>query len=414
MANQLADMGIIGMGVMGGNLALNIASHDFSVAVWDRNAEKVENLTKKAGDFSILGAENLETFISTLKKPRVVLLLVPAGKPVDQVIDSLMEDLEPHDIIIDGGNSHFTDTNRRLEQLTAAQIQFIGMGISGGSKGARYGPSMMPGGPQTAYERVRPMLEKAAAKVNGDSCVAYLGKGSAGHYVKMVHNGIEYAFMQLIAESFHLLKTAAGLDNRQISQIFEKWDNGKLGSFLIEITSWVLQQKDELASGYLVDVILDAARAKGTGKWTSQDAMDLQVPVPAIDMAVIMRDLSAYKTERTALSKKYQSSYKGEANLPDDFIDTLEDALYFSLITTFAQGFSLLHRASGEYGYDLNLAEVARIWRGGCIIRAKLLDPIRGAFQKKNDLANLLADDDFGELLKSRISALRSVAQAGI
>ncbi len=395
-----ADIGVVGLGVMGRNLAYNIADHGFGVVGYDRDDAKVDAMTDDAGTDSVSGAHSLTEMMAVLKKPRAVLLLVPAGKPVDAVIGELKAHLDAGDIIIDGGNSHFTDTNRHADELAADGIHFLGVGVSGGSEGARNGPSMMPGGPKEAYDRVKGIFEAIAAKVDGDSCVTYLGPGSAGHYVKMVHNGIEYAIMELIAEAYDLLRRLTQMSNDDIADVFEEWNKGLLASFLVDITSTILRVRDTETTQHLIDMILDAARQKGTGKWTSQDAMELQVPVPTIDAAVSMRDMSGYKQEREDAAKVFPPADINNAPGRKELIVQLEGALHFAIVAAYAQGFSLLRAASEKYNYHLNAADIARIWRGGCIIRAGMLDNMRRAFGSKRDLPNLIISKPFAGVLR--------------
>jgi 6-phosphogluconate dehydrogenase len=303
MENQKYDIGMVGLGVMGRNLVLNIADHGFSVVGLDKNPKQVQALEKEADGRKVHGVEDIEAFIKYLKKPRAVMMLVPAGPPVDSVIQDLIPHLEPGDLIIDGGNSHFTDTDVRAKALKERELLYMGMGISGGEHGARFGPSMMPGGPKAAYDRVKPILDAAAAKVGGEPCVTYLGSGSAGHYVKMVHNGIEYGVMQLIAESYDLMKRGLGLSDEKLGEIFKGWNEGELRGYLMEITGNIFQETDAETAKYLIDVILDEAKQKGTGMWTSQDAMEIQVPLMTIDVAVAMRNLSALKDEHFTASR---------------------------------------------------------------------------------------------------------------
>ena len=328
------------------------------------------------------------------------------------MIGEILPFLEPGDVLIDGGNSHFTDTDRRIESLSEKQVLFLGLGVSGGESGARYGPSLMPGGPREAYDRVAPVLQAAAAQVNGEPCVAYLGPGSAGHYVKMVHNGIEYGLMELIAETYDFLKRALGLQPRDLAAIFEQWNREELNSFLIEITSKIFRRLDDKTGQPLVDLILDKAKQKGTGMWTTEEALHLQVGTPTIDMAVVMRDLSGFKSEREAAAQvlgRPQIAFAGDRQL---FISRLKNALFACLITTYAQGMALLKKASETYGYGLNLEAVARIWRGGCIIRSALLEHIRSAFLARADLPNLLLDPYLRQEFRSREDDLRQVVSA--
>jgi len=414
MEQQLYDYGMIGLGTMGLNLLYNMCDHGYSVAGFDSDISKVENLKKSKGDYQIYGAQNIKEFLDVLKKPRAIMLLVPAGHIVDLVIEELKPLISPSDIIMDCGNSHFTDTDRRIEYLAKDNIHFMGVGVSGGESGARYGPSIMPGGSKEAYERVAPMLEAVSAKIKNEPCVTYIGRGSAGHYVKMVHNGIEYGLMQLIAECYQLLKEITGISNEELHVIFSNWNNGPLQSYLIEITSLIFTQKDDLTQNFLIDMILDSAHQKGTGKWMSQNAMDLQVPVPAIDAAVSARDLSAFKNERVSASQKLKGPVTNLFNNKNEFAKIIEQALYFSMITTFSQGISLMRLASIEYKYDLNPEEVVKIWRGGCIIRASLLENIRLVFQQNPELQNLMESGEISEKLNSSQEEVRKVIKIAV
>lgn len=344
------------------------------------------------------------------------MLLVPAGKAVDAAILSLLPFLEENDIVIDGGNSHFTDTNRRVAELNEKGIHFVGMGISGGEKGARFGPSMMPGGDKEAYERLRPIFEAISAKVNNEPCVTYMGTGSAGHYVKMVHNGIEYGIMQLISEVYDLLKRGLNYSDEDLQKTFEDWNQGELQSYLLEITGEVLNKFDDITGNRLVNLISDRAMAKGTGKWTSQNAMDLQSPIPVIDAAVTMRDLSTYKDERVRASEslKFNNPEKVSADLDTGWIDQIKEAYHFAMITIYAQGMAQLHKASMEYNYGLNPENIARIWRGGCIIRALCLEDFRQAFNRDAKLPNLMLDEQIGGLLVSKQHSLRATIKLAI
>ncbi len=414
MNDRMYDIGVIGLGVMGRNLALNVADHGFSAAGYDRNPDQGRALEKEGAGKEVRGTASMEEFVKVLRQPRAVLLLVPAGEPVDQVIGQLSNLLDEGDLIIDGGNSHFVDTNRHDRALAAKHIRFLGMGVSGGEKGARFGPSMMPGGAEEAYERVQDILEAIAANVDGEPCVTYLGPGSAGHYVKMVHNGIEYGLMQLISETYDFMKRVLGLTNDELAEVYESWNDGELQSFLIEITGQIFRRDDDETDNRLIDVVLDAARQKGTGKWTSQDAMELQAPVPVIDAAVAQRDMSDYKEERVAAEKLLHGpkpSFDGKRNR---VIDTLEQALRFAMITTYAQGMAQLKAASAKYEYELNPAEIAKIWRGGCIIRAALLDDIREAFTRQPDLPNIMVDTHFARILNERQEAVRDMLKLAV
>jgi 6-phosphogluconate dehydrogenase len=406
------DIAMVGLGVMGRNLVLNMADHGFSVVGYDRDESKVAALRKEGQGKKVEAVSSPDDIVAKLSKPRAVMMLVPAGKPVDSVIRDMLPRLEPGDFLIDGGNSHFTDTDLRAKTLAEKGLKFIGVGISGGESGARHGPSMMPGGDAQAYERVRPILEACAAKVNGEPCVTHLGPGSAGHYVKMVHNGIEYGLMQLISETYALMKLGLGLSDDELHEVYKEWNQGELGSFLLEITAQIFCQVDDKTGQRLVDVILDAAKQKGTGMWTSQDAMALQVPTPTIDIAVSMRDLSAMKSEREAASRQAK---RPSGKLDGDrkqFIQQLRGAFYASMIMTYAQGMAQLRQASQAYNYGLDPEAIARIWRGGCIIRAAVLEDIRRAFKARRDLPNLLIDAQLGGEVAKRQDDLRSVCRA--
>jgi len=402
------DFGMIGLGVMGRNFLLNLADHGFAVAGLDLDEAKVNALAAEAKEgIRVSATQSDREFIAMLKKPRVIMMLVPAGKPVDAVVDGLLPYIEAGDIIIDGGNSLFSDTNRRVAELAEKNIHFLGVGVSGGEKGARYGPSIMPGGNKEAYERVRPMFEAVAAKVNGEPCVTWLGENSAGNYVKMVHNGIEYGLMQLISEAYDVLKKGMGLNDEDIRTTFAAWDQGELKSFLLEITAEIFGYKDEITGDLLVNLISDRARQKGTGKWTSQNAMDLQVPLQTIDMAVTLRDTSAYKELRQEISGVYKNitdKIKAEVTITTE---QLRKAFYTSSLITYAQGMAMLAAADKEYTYDYQLSEIARIWRGGCIIRSACLEDIRNAFKINPALSNLLLDPQLSKKLTDYQADLR-------
>lgn len=403
------DIGMIGLGTMGRNLLLNMADKGFTVAGFDLDKDKVESLRKEASERKVHGTTNIEDFINTLKQPRAIMLLVPAGKPVDVVINELVPYLKKGDLIIDAGNSHFTDTNRRLKELQAKDIQFLGIGVSGGEEGARRGPSIMPGGAKDAYEKVRPILEAVSAKVDGDPCVTYLGSGSVGHYVKMVHNGIEYGIMQLIAETYDLMKRGLGLNNSQLSAVYAEWNNAESESYLLEITSHIFNKKDEKTGKQLIDEILAVAKQNGTGMWTSESSMELQLPVPTIDISVTMRDLSVFIKEREQANNLYQRPIKPFTMDQTIFINQLKEAFFAAMIIVYAQGLALLTAASEKYSYDLNVESVAKIWRGGCIIRAKLLEDICLAYSKNKNLANLLLDQNLSQKIMKCQESLRQV-----
>ena len=409
MEQKQFDFGLIGLGVMGRNFILNVADNDFKAFGYDLDPEKVSALIKEGGNPERVNASSdLKTFIASLSSPRKIMLLVPAGKIVDQVIEDLIPHLDKGDIIIDGGNSFFTDTDRRDTYLQEKGIHFFGSGVSGGAEGARKGPSIMPGGNKEAYEHVRPVFEAVAAKYKGEPCVAYLGPKSAGNYVKMVHNGIEYALMQLTSEIYDLLKKAGNLTNDELHEVYASWNKDRLQSFLVEITSEIFLQKDEFSDGRLVDQILDKAKQKGTGKWTSQNAMDLGIPIPTIDMAVSMREISALKDQRIQADKLYHRPALVAMD-KDQLIHQAEQALYFSFIVSYAQGLHQLAEASREYGYELNLAQISKIWRAGCIIRAGLLADIAEAFEADPQLTSLSYFDAFtsGRLPLNLIQAQR-------
>lgn len=405
------NYGMVGLGVMGRNLLYNIADNGFSIAGFDLDEEKVKELQEGAtSTMKVKGIGSLEDFVSALESPRKIILMVPAGKPVDAVLENMTPFLDKGDIVIDAGNSYFEDTNRRIADLASKNLHFMGMGVSGGEKGARTGPSIMPGGDPEAFNLLKPMLESIAAKVDNEACTAYMGKGSAGNYVKMVHNGIEYAIMQLISEAYDLLKRGAKLNNDQLYDVFKEWNSGEMNSFLIEITRDIFQQKDSFTDQYLVDQILDKAGAKGTGKWTSEQAMEIGVSIPTIDIAVTSRILSAYKEERVQASQLYP---KAEIATPEDtalFIREVGDALYLATLISYAQGLALLVKASEEYKFEIPLKDVVKIWRGGCIIRSVLLEKFYTAYTKDPDLSNILLDSDIALIVKEKLRSLRKTS----
>lgn len=407
------DFGLVGLGVMGRNFILNVADNGFTAYGNDLDDEKVKALIEEGGDVSRINAStDAKTFVEALAVPRKIMLLVPAGKIVDAVIEGLVPLLDEGDIIIDGGNSFFTDTDRREAYLKDKGINFFGAGVSGGAKGARLGPSIMPGGSKEAYQHVKPIFEAVSAKYKGEPCVAYLGPKSAGNYVKMVHNGIEYGLMQLTSEIYDVLKKAGGLTNAELHDTYAAWNAGRLQSFLVEITSEIFDQKDDLTNGDLVDFILDKAKQKGTGKWTSQNAMDLGIPVPTIDIAVSMREISALKAERTKADELYDRPTPSAVDKAK-LIDQSEQALYFAFIMAYAQGMHQLADASQEYGYELDLGEIAKIWRAGCIIRAALLADITDAYKTEPALQNLLLSPAFVDKVKSTVDAARELVSYG-
>jgi 6-phosphogluconate dehydrogenase len=420
-------IGVVGLGVMGANLARNIASKGFTVAGYDLDAAKTQAFAAGASAGSgIGGADAPDRLMAVLERPRRVLMMVPAGAPVDSVIAHLRPHLEREDILIDGGNSFFRDTDRRADDLASAGFRFVGMGVSGGEEGALHGPSMMPGGPREAWDVLAPILRAMAAKAeDGDPCVSYMGPRGAGHYVKMVHNGIEYGDMQLIAEVYDVLTRAAGMSAREIADTFATWNEGELRSYLVEITARVLERVDSETGKPLVDFILDEAQQKGTGKWMSQNAFDVGAPIPTVNAAVEARLLSALKSERVVASKVLpgpnasRSDSVGHDSSPAparraELINATRQALYAAKITSYAQGMALLRQASQEYKYDIDLAEVAKIWRAGCIIRAALLSDVRAAFSRNPALVNLMLDDSFSKALATEQQALRDVVQTAV
>lgn len=415
MSEGECDIGLIGLGVMGSNFALNIADHGFSVAGYNRKEDKIKYLTEiKSEHHKIVTTQDLQVLCQKVRKPRAIILLVPAGDPVDAVIEKLVPYLDEGDLLIDSGNSHFNDTDRRNSMLRAKGLLFMGMGMSGGESGARHGPSLMPGGSAEGYERIKPILEATAAHVGETTCVAYMGPGSAGHYVKMVHNGIEYALMQLIAESYDLMKRGLGLQPDDLHSVYQQWNKGVLNSYLIEITADIFRQKDDRTAQPLIEVIADQARQKGTGEWTVSDALSIQVPTLTIDAAVMMRYLSAYKEERRNAADRLNGPNKQFKEEQQLFIDTLENALYCAGIITYAQGMALLKRASETYEYHLDPEKVARVWTGGCIIRAALLEEIQAAYRADPNLANLLLAPAIGQQVATRQSDLRDVVTSGV
>ena len=407
------DFGLVGLGVMGRNFILNVADNGFSAFGNDLDTEKVNALIEEGGNTEKVNASTeAKVFVEALATPRKIMLLVPAGKVVDIVIENLLPLLDKDDIIIDGGNSFFTDTDRRESYLAEKGIHFFGAGVSGGAKGARLGPSIMPGGNREAYQHVKPIFEAVSAKYQGEPCVTYLGPKSAGNYVKMVHNGIEYGLMQLTSEIYDLLKKGGNFTNEEMHTVYAEWNAGRLQSFLVEITSKILARKDDLGSGHLVDQILDKAKQKGTGKWTSQNAMDLGIPIPSIDIAVSMREISALKEERLQADKLYERP--AVETMDKQILAALaEKALYFSFIITYAQGLHQLADASKEYGYDLEIAVIAKIWRAGCIIRAGLLADITEAFKADKNLPNLLLSPTFVEKVQGTVDAARELLAYG-
>jgi 6-phosphogluconate dehydrogenase len=396
---ELAKIGMVGLAVMGENLALNIARNGYPIAVFNRDTTKVDKFLDRAKSHAegqqVIGAYSIEDFVNSIERPRKIILLVKAGGAVDAVVEQLKPLLEPGDIIIDGGNSFYQNTIQREKKLKGEGFNFIGCGVSGGEKGALWGPSLMPGGDPKAYEELRPIWEKIAAQVDDGPCVTYVGPDGAGHFVKMVHNGIEYGDMQLIAEAYSILRHTLGLEAAELADVFAKWNEGELNSFLIEITAQIFQVKDRQTGKPLVDLILDVAGQKGTGKWTSDVALDLGVVIPTIQAAVDARVMSGLKDQRVEASRQLpgpSATYSGDKQ---EMIDAVHDALYASKICSYAQGMNLIRRGSDEYGWNINLGELSRIWKGGCIIRAQFRDKIKQAYQRRADLPNLLVDPDF-------------------
>ena len=409
--------GLIGLGVMGQNFVLNVERNGFEVAVYNRTAETTEKyIAGPAAGKNIKPAYTLKEFVDVLESPRKIMLLVKAGSPVDATIQQLIPLLDKGDLIIDGGNSFFTDTERRAKELESQGFNFFGMGVSGGEEGALWGPSLMPGGSRDAYKEVEPIMNAVAAKADedGEPCVTYLGPGGSGHYVKMVHNGIEYGDMELIAEAYYLLDRALGLSAQEFHEIFTEWNKAELSSFLIEITAKVFSKVDEDTGEPLVDVILDRAGQKGTGRWMGENALELGISIPTIIAAVNGRIISSQKEERVHASSVLTGPTKKYEGGSQKLIDATRDALYVSKICSYAQGMSLLKKASLEYGYNMDLGAIARIWRAGCIIRARLLNDITSAFNRNKDLPNLLIDDAFRESVNSRQESWRFVIQTAI
>ena len=431
MSTSQPHLGVIGLGVMGRNLALNALDEGMAVAGTDLGDEAVAGFEAEADGRAVAATTDLDAFLDALPQPRNLLVMVPAGKPVDAVIGSVKGKLSSGDLLIDGGNSYFRDTQRRQAEMSEAGLFFFGMGVSGGEEGARHGPSLMPGGPHEPYDRVAPVLQAMAAKVDGEPCVAHLGAGAAGHYVKMVHNGIEYGMMQILAEAYDVCKRGLGMGNAEMGDLFAGWNRGPLASFLVEITADILHQPDAVAvdpaempadeappegmtGRYLLDYIADHASQKGTGKWTSQDAMDLGVPTPTINAAVTARYVSALKDERVAAAGHLGAPAGRVAGDREALVSALGHAVHAAFVTTYAQGFAVLKRASDAYEFGLDLGEVARIWRGGCIIRAAMLESFREAFAASPDLANLLVAPALADELNGHQEDLRTVTMQAV
>ncbi|HSQ19070.1 MAG TPA: NADP-dependent phosphogluconate dehydrogenase [Blastocatellia bacterium] len=399
---QQAQFGMIGLAVMGRNLALNVEEHGFPVAVWNLETEWVDSFVNENHGKQFIGTRSVEELVRSLERPRRIMMMIRAGAPVDLTIERIKPLLEEGDILIDGGNSYFKDTQRREEALRKDGLCFVGSGVSGGEEGARHGPSLMPGGAREAYEHLRPILEAIAAKTDSGACVTYVGPDGAGHFVKMVHNGIEYGDMQLIAEAYDILRNGLRLEAAELADIFEGWNRGPLESFLIEITANIFRRRDEETGKPLVDLVLDKAEQKGTGKWTTEEALELGVPIPTIAAAIDARMLSSMKDERVAAGKKIKGPRVQRSRGPKEkLIQAVHDALYASKICSYAQGLSLIQKGSEEYKWGVNLSEMARIWKGGCIIRARFLNSIMNAYNRRPDLPNLLLDDEFNRWIQS-------------
>ena len=412
---EKANFGFMGIGVMGHMLALNMERHGFRVAMFDVTPGKVKSIAEKHPGLHLIPCETMAEFIEVLERPRRIMMMVPAGAPTDAAINGIKASLEPGDMLIDGGNTFFMDTDRRSKELEAHGIVYIGTGVSGGEQGALWGPSMMPGGQREAWELAAPMFRAIAAKADdGEPCVAYMGPRGAGHYVKMVHNGIEYGDMQLIAEVYDILHRGLGMAAAEIAALFDEWNAGELKSYLIEITAAILRHTDPDTGGPLVDVILDEAASKGTGKWTSQNALDIGAPIPTINAAVESRILSSLKSQRVEASKVIRGPSATFTGDRARLVEAVRHALYASKITSYAQGMGLLAAASAEYKFELNLGEIAKIWRAGCIIRASLLGDIMAAYQRNPALENLLLDESFRNAVDSRQDGWRFAIQSAI
>lgn len=407
------NFGVAGLGVMGRNVALNIERNGFPVVAYNRGDENAQRMRDESVGKNVTVTQSIEELVSLLDPPRRVLLMVTAGAGTDRVIDALLEHLEPGDVLIDGGNSHFPDTDRRAKRLQQAGLHFVGCGISGGEEGALWGPSIMPGGNFEAYERIAPVLEKIAAKTDDDgACVTYCGRHAAGHYVKMVHNGIEYGIMQLICEVYDILRSAAGMSTDQIQAVFQEWTaSPKVGGFLVDITAQCLAKSDDQTGDPLVEKILDTAGQKGTGKWTAQTALDLGVPIPTLSQAVNARILSGLKQSRVEASGVLQGPDTEFEQDRERLVATLHSALHLAMVASYAQGLHLIQAASKEYDFGTDLAEVARIWKDGCIIRSKLLDPIKQAYKQEPEMENMLLHPSFSAIVNESLQDLREAVE---
>ena len=403
------NIGVIGMAVMGKNLALNIADHGYSVAIYNRTYEVTKNVLLENPTANLTGSETLEDFVNLLESPRKIILMVKAGKPVDAFLDLLYPLLDEGDIVADAGNSFFLDTIRREKAAKEKGINFFGMGVSGGEEGARFGPAIMPGGNKEAHAYLKDMLEAISAKAEGEACTTYIGSDGAGHYVKMVHNGIEYGDMELISEAYHLLKNVGGLNNKELADVFTEWNKGDLDSYLIEITSHIFKTKDDLSDADIIDVIKDNAGQKGTGIWTSKESMDLGIHTSVITSAVYSRFISSLREERIRAHEILPSHTQANSIDRNEFIEKVRKALYLAKVVSYAQGFALLKEAAMQYNWDLNFEAIAKIFRGGCIIRARFLNRIAEAYTKNPKLDNLLLDDYFLKIADDALFALREV-----
>lgn len=408
------NIGVIGMAVMGKNLALNIADHGYSVMIYNRTTDVMQEVLNENPNSGLFGAKTLEELVSELELPRKIILMVKAGKPVDAILEQLIPLIDKGDIVVDAGNSFYLDTIRREKYYRDLGFNFVGMGVSGGEEGARFGPAIMPGGSLEAHSQLKPILEAISAKVDGEPCTTYIGTDGAGHYVKMVHNGIEYGDMELISEAYHLLKDVAGLSNKELAQVFTNWNKGDLNSYLIEITSHIFNTKDDLSDADIIDVIKDNAGQKGTGIWTTKESMDLGVHTSVITSAVFARFISARRAERIRAKEVLPvNTQKIEVNR-EDFIEKVRLALYLSKIVSYAQGFVLLAEAAKHYNWNLDFKSISKIFRGGCIIRAQFLNRIAEAYEKNPNLENLLLDDYFMDIVRNGLSALREINSIAI
>lgn len=420
MSSELAEIGLVGLAVMGQNFALNIASKGFRISVFNRSLDKVDATIARAdaeGCSLLSGYRDMGSFIQSIRKPRAVIMLIKAGKPVDATIEELLKHLEPGDLIIDGGNEWYLNTQRRSTYVASKGIMYMGMGVSGGEEGARYGPSLMPGGPKSAYDRVEHILRKVAAQVDDGPCVTYIGEGGSGNYVKMIHNGIEYGDMQLIAEAYDVLKNIGGLSNDELARVFGEWNSGELESFLIEITSKIFQKRDDAdEAAYLVDKVLDRTGSKGTGKWTVQEAAEQGIAASTITSALDARYLSALLDERVQAEKVLTGPVISDLNglNKEELVSDVRKALYAAKICSYAQGMNLIRAAGDKQNWNLNLGEISRIWKGGCIIRAVFLDRIKAAYDRDGGLSSLLVDPEFAKELNDRQAAWRRVVKLAI